>query len=140
VTEKPKDAKDIKETKASAQKGDIKKGDTVTLQGRIGGRAEPFVKGRAIFILADGRLVACNEKPGDACKSPWDFCCETQESLKANTATIQVTGTDGKPLKIAAENAGGLKKLAKIVVVGTVSEVTKEGAFVINATKIFVEK
>ncbi len=140
VTEKPKDAKELKDVKASAQKGDIKKGDTVTVQGRIGGRTAPFVPGRAIFILADGRLVACSERSGDKCKTPWDFCCETPDSLKANTATVQIVGADGKPLKVTAEKSGGLATLSRLVVVGTVAEISKEGAFVINATKIYVEK
>jgi hypothetical protein len=138
-TEKPKDAKDLRETKAAAQKGEVKKGDSVTIRGRIGGRAAPFVKSRAIFLLADSRLVACNEKPGDTCKVPWDFCCETPESLKSNTATIQIVGSDGKPLKVAAEGAGGMKPLSKITVVGTVADVSKEGTFVITATAIHVE-
>lgn len=137
--DKPKDAKDLRETKAAAQKGEIKKGDSVTIRGRIGGRAAPFVKGRSIFLLADARLVACNEKPGDTCKVPWDFCCETPESLKANTASIQILGADGKPLKVSAEGAGGMKPLSKVTIVGTVAEVSKEGAFLITATAIHVE-
>jgi hypothetical protein len=139
VKDAPKDAKDLRETKAAAQKGEIAKGASVTIRGRIGGRAAPFVKGRAIFFLADARLVACNEKPGDTCKVPWDFCCETPESLKANTATIQIVGTDGKPLKVAAEGAGGMKPLSKVTIVGTISDVSKEGTFVVNATAIHVE-
>ncbi|MBL9121033.1 MAG: hypothetical protein JNL80_14080 [Phycisphaerae bacterium] len=139
VSEKPKDAKQLKDLKASAVKGDVKKGDTVTVQGRVGGRKEPFIKSRAMFLLADLRIVACNEKPDDACPTPWDFCCETPESLKANTATIQVVGGDGKVLKVDAQGSHGLKPLAKLVIVGTVSDVSKEGAFVITATKIFVE-
>lgn len=140
LAEKPKDAKDLRETKASAQKGDLKKGDTITIHGRVGGRAEPFVKARSIFLLADSRLVACNEKPGDACKKPWDFCCETSESLKANTASIQIVGADGKPLKVTAEKAGGLAPLSKVTIVGKIADVSKDGAFLITATGIHVEK
>lgn len=139
TTERPKDAKNVKDIKASAQKGEVRKGDTVTLSGRIAGRKEPFVKGRAMFIVADLRLPACNEKPDDACATPWDLCCETPESLKANTATIQFVGADGKVLKVAAEGSNGLKNLAKLVIVGTVADVTKEGAMVISATKVHVE-
>lgn len=136
---RPAEAKHLKDVKALAAKGEIKKGDTVTIQGRIAGRKEPFVKGRAMFLLADQRLVACNEKPDDVCATPWDLCCESPDSLKANTATIQILGPNGKALKVSAENVAGLKPLAKLVVVGTVAEATKEGAFVISATSIFVE-
>ncbi len=134
VKEKPKDAKDVRESKPA-----VKVGDKVTLKGRVGGRKEPFVKSRAIFTVADSRLVACNEKPGDTCKFPWDFCCETPESLKANTMTVQIVGADKKPLKVTAENAGGLKPLSKVIVVGVVREVTKEGAFVVDAEQIFID-
>lgn len=134
LKEKPKDAKPVKEAKAAA-----KVGDTVTITGRIGGRKEPFVKNRAMFFLVDPSLKACSENPGDTCKFPWDFCCETPETMKACMATIQIVGADGKPLKVTAEGAGGMKPLSRLTVVGKVREVSKDGALVIDATGIFVE-
>lgn len=134
LKEKPKDAKPVKEVKASA-----KKGDTVTITGRIGGRTEPFIKSRAMFLIADPSLKACNEIPGDTCKTPWDFCCETPETMKACLATIQIVGADGKPLKVDAQGAGGMKPLSRLTIVGTVSDVSKDGALVISATGIHVE-
>jgi hypothetical protein len=134
VKEKPKDAKPVKDAKAAA-----KVGDTVTITGRIGGRKEPFVKSRAMFFLVDPSLKACSENPGDTCTFPWDFCCETPETMKACMATIQIVGADGKPLKVSAEGAGGMKPLSRLTVVGTVREATKDGALVIDATRIHVE-
>jgi len=134
IKEKPKDSQDIRESKTTA-----KVGDKITLNGRVGGRKEPFVKSRSMFILADRRLVACDEKADDHCKTPWDFCCDTPETIKANTVTIQIVGADKKPLKVSAENAGGLKTLSKVTVVGTVREITKNGAFVVDAEQIYVE-
>jgi hypothetical protein len=134
VKEKPKDAKPVHEVKAAA-----KVGDKVTIAGRVAGRKDPFVKGRAVFLIADSSLKACSEREGDTCKTPWDLCCESAETLKANLATIQILGSDKKPIKAGAEGAGGLKNLSKVMVVGVVQEISKDGALVINAESIFVE-
>lgn len=135
VTEAPKDAKDV----AALKKSGKKKGETVVVRAKIGGRAEPFVKNRAVFTVADRALKSCDEVPGDTCPRPWDYCCESPESKKANLATIQFTGADGKPLKVGAQAAGGLEPLALIVVEGVVSEVDENGTFVVDAKKVFVE-
>lgn len=134
VTEAPKDAKDVAALKKTA-----KRGDTVVMKATVGGRSEPFVKNRAIFMVADRSLKACNQIPGDTCSKPWDYCCESPESKKANLATVQFTGTDGKPLKVGAQAAGGLEPLKLIVVEGVVSEIDDQGTFVIDAKKVFVE-
>lgn len=134
VTEAPKEAKDVAAVKKSA-----KKGDTVVVKAKVGGRAEPFVKNRAIFMVADRSLKSCDEIPGDTCAKPWDYCCESSESKKANMATIQFVGADGKPLKVGAQAAGGLEPLRLVVIEGVVSEVDDKGSFVIDARKVFVE-
>jgi hypothetical protein len=134
VAEAPKDAKEVAAVKKSA-----KKGDTVVVKAKVGGRAEPFVKNRAIFMVADRSLKSCDEVPGDTCPRPWDYCCESSESKKANMATVQFTGADGKPLKVGAQAAGGLEPLRLVVIEGVVSEVDDKGTFVIDARKVFVE-
>jgi hypothetical protein len=135
VTEKPLDAKPVGDAKKVA-----KKGDTVVIEAKIGGRGEPFVKNRAVFMVADRKLKSCDEIPGDNCPKPWDYCCEPAESKKANMMTVQIVDKDGKPLKVAAQGEGGLEPLALIVFEGTVAEVDDKGNFVVNATKVFVEK
>lgn len=134
VQEAPKDAKDVAALKKTA-----KKGDTVVMKAKVGGRAEPFVKNRAIFMVADRALKSCDEIPGDTCPKPWDYCCETPESKKANMATVQFVGADGKPIKTGAQSAGGLEPLALVVVEGVVSEIDDKGTFVVDARKVFVE-
>ena len=134
LNERPKDAKELRDAKAAA-----KRGDRITFTARIGGRAAPFVKDRALCTIIDTRLRSCDEIPGDTCPKPWDYCCEPKESLKANVATMQVVGADGKPLKIAIEGANGLKPLSRITVTGTVAEVA-DGMLVVNADGIFIEK
>jgi hypothetical protein len=134
LAERPKDAKELRDAKTAA-----KKGERITFTARIGGRAAPFVKDRALCTIIDTRLRSCDEIPGDTCPKPWDYCCEPKESLKANVATLQVAGADGKPLKVAIEGASGLKPLSRITVTGTVAEAA-DGMLVVNADGIFIER
>jgi hypothetical protein len=130
----PADAKDV-----SALKKDSKVGDEVVIRGQVGGSKAPIVEQRAIMTIVDMKLPACNVKPDDDCKTPWDFCCETPESLKANTASIQFSGTDGKPLRVDLRSVSGLNNLAVVVVKGKVVSREKDNLF-INASGIYIEK
>ena len=117
-----------------------KPGDEITVSGRIMGNSEPFVEGRAAFILGDPELLTpCNEIPGDSCETPWDCCCDTKEDKKAGIATIQITGSDGRVLKQGLEGVGGLAKLAKVTVTGKVAEGSSADSLVVNATAIQVK-
>lgn len=74
-----------------------KPGDTITLKGRVMGNSKPFVDKRSIFVLGDTEtLTACSDKPGDACATPWDTCCDSSELIKQGTATIQVVDEKAK--------------------------------------------
>ncbi len=117
-----------------------KPGDTITLSGKIMGSAEPFVDGRAAFILGDPTvLAACNENPDDQCKTPWDNCCESKEDKKRGTATIQILDADGRVLKESVEGVGGLEKLAMITVTGQVAGGSSQEMLIVNAKAIRVE-
>lgn len=119
----------------------VQPGDLITLKGQIIGAAEPFVEGRAAFILGDReKLTPCNERPDDPCKTPWDTCCNTKEEFRVGTATIQVIGPDDRPLKEGLEGVEGLEKLSKILVKGRVAEQSGPGNLVINATAIQIVK
>jgi hypothetical protein len=116
-----------------------KPGDTLTLKGRVMGNLKPFVDGRAVFILADPeKLTPCNATPDDACKTPWDTCCDTAEDIKANIATIQVVDGDGRVLKESIENVNGLKKLSTVIVSGTVAKGSNAALLLLNASSIDV--
>lgn len=133
VTEEPAGAKEVGEVKA-----DVAATGEVVLRGRIGGRVETFVKERAIFMLADSRLPTCRDKHGDGCPTPWDYCCEPKEELLAKTASIQVAGPDGQPLKLGLQGRHGLEPMAEIVISGKIA--SRDGTLLINAEKIFVKK
>ncbi len=117
----------------------VQPGDKVTVKGQVMGTDEPFVEGRAAFILGDREvLTPCNEMPDDPCPTPWDVCCDSPEDKKRGTATIQIVGEDGRVLKEAIEGVGGVEKLAKLTVSGTVAEGSSADLLVINASAIDV--
>jgi hypothetical protein len=125
----------------SAARKDAKAGAEIVLRGRIGGRMTSLIDKAAIAVLADEKaMTACNDMPGDACKTPWDYCCETPEKLKASIATIQVRGADGKIVKAPLRGLGGLKELSTVVVKGTVDAASGKDALIVNVTQIQVEK
>lgn len=115
----------------------VQPGDVITLKGQIMGAAEPFVDGRAAFILGDReKLTPCNERPDDGCETPWDTCCNTKEEFRVGTATIQILGPNDRPLKEGLEGVNGLEKLSKILVKGRVAEQSGPSNLVINASAI----
>jgi hypothetical protein len=134
LTSAPLDVKEIKDVKPM-----LKQGDKVAIAGRIGGGKEPFVAGRAMFSLVDRRVRACSDDPEDKCTTPWDYCCEAPEDLVANSATVQVVGPEGQPVKAGLEGVHGLKPLSRVTVVGTVAQADK-GVLVVKAEGIWVEQ
>lgn len=109
-------------------------GDTVTFLGKIGGRVDPFTDGRAVFLVADEILHFCVD---DGCPTPWDACCTPREDIVRLSATVQVTGPDGKPLPISLNGRSGLEPGANIQVRGILSQ-KGEGFTVIDAESIYV--
>ena len=133
VARAPARARAVAEVKADANAP-----SEVVVRGRIGGRREPFVGGAAVFLLADSRLTPCNELHGDNCPTPWDYCCEPRESLAAKTATIQVVGDDGKPLRVNLNGTQGLEPLAELTIAGEIVPRGDTGTLMINAKRIYV--
>lgn len=116
-------------------------GDEIVLSGRLMGREQIFVDGRASFVLGDpNKLTPCNEMPDDNCTTPWDACCDSKELKREGIASIQILGEDGRVLSGILKGTKGLKELSKVTVQGTVAENSTEDNLVVNATKIFVER
>lgn len=131
--EKPANAPMLRDVKSMSNVG-----DKVLFEARVGGRAQPFVDGVAIFMAADPRLISCDQRPGDHCKVPWDYCCENFELMKAGTATVQIIDEVGTPYAVSAESQGGIEPLKTVVVQGVVSEKGEDGLFVVDASNIWV--
>ncbi len=134
LPERPAQAEGLSAVKAKA-----KQGDEVVFEARVGGRAEPFVAKRALFVVADPALPACSENEGDGCKTPWDYCCEDPQDLLRQTATVRFLDAQGKPIAASAKDAGGLAGLKTVVVRGKVSEANEEGLFVVDASGVWVK-
>lgn len=134
VDEAPAGARGVGEVKADADvTGEI------VVTGRIGGRPKPFVEGAAVFVIADAKLAACSDRPGDSCPVPWDYCCEPQEERLANMATVRIVGEDGKPLSMSLAGKHGLDPLATVTVVGEIQPRSDTSVLVIDARRIHVD-
>ncbi|GAB5495656.1 MAG: hypothetical protein Phyf2KO_07360 [Phycisphaerales bacterium] len=123
----PADAVSVSEAKTSASEG-----QAIVIRGRIGGRKETITEGSPVFTVVDLALPHCGEIPGDTCKKPWDYCCETPEDLTANSATIRLSSDDPR--------VGGLKELDEVVITGTVGPRPNESVLTVSATGVFVVK
>ena len=81
---------------------------SIILSGYIGGRREPFTKGRASFIVIDNSIEKCDEKKGDNCPTPWDACCLDRRKLLQSILTVQVLDKNSSLLKGSLKGVGGL--------------------------------
>lgn len=130
----PAEALSVEDAKKTA-----KAGGTVVLRGRVGGSRDPFVEGRAVLTLVGPGLPACSDNPDDACKTPWDYCCEEKRAIAEHSATVQVLDGAGAPLRATLKGHGGIRELSDLIVVGNVA-VADGATLVVNATGIFVAK
>jgi hypothetical protein len=130
LADAPAGAKDIIDAKKT-----LKFGDEVVLRGVVGGREKPFTDGRAQMMLMDATLKSCKNM-GDDCKTPWDYCCESDIPSKA--ATVQVVDADGKPIKADLRGFAGLKPFSEVVVKGKVAQAELNN-LVVNATGVYVK-
>lgn len=130
LAEAPQDASDVIALRKNARD----KQDVVVV-GRIGGRPNPWIKGLAAFTIADRSLRPCNEIEGDTCKTPWDYCCESD----LGKATLLVTFVDesGKIVKQDARKLLGVKELDTLTIVGKAKR-DPSGNVTLVASKVYV--
>jgi hypothetical protein len=133
LSDEPTAAKSVIDARGSA-----KDGDEVTLVGRIGGSASPFVAGRAMFTIVDTSFVPCNEREGDTCEQPWDYCCDTDQ-LPSGTATIKIVDDKGDTVSLDGKKDLALAELATVVVKGKAKRDTA-GNLTVLAPGVFVRK
>ncbi len=129
LSQQPTDAIPLHEARANA-----KPGDTIAFTGYIGGRAEPFTEGRALFVMTDmEKAPAC----GDECSIPWDACCVPKNEIGANSASVQVVDPDGQILRVNLKGENGLVPGAKVTVSGKVRE-SNDAVFIVDASNVAV--
>jgi hypothetical protein len=131
----PSDALSIAEIRKS-----VEPGQTITLAGKVIGNRAPFVEGRAMVVLGDPtKLTSCDLKHGDACKTPWDVCCDEPSDIKKFTATIQVIDADGKLINQGLKGVNGIKELSHLIITGTIADGSNANNLIVNATGIYVK-
>lgn len=130
LADAPADARPVAEIKPTAQEG-----DTVTVRGRIGGRAQPLTADAPVFVMMDPAIPSCAEEAGENCPTPWDYCCEPRASITANSATVQLVDAEGNPIE-ADLTAAGFAPLDEVIVVGTVAARPSPEVLTIRATAI----
>lgn len=119
------------------RKPELKAGDTVTLEGKVMGSKHPFVDGRAVVVIGDETtLESCDLMESDACKTPWDVCCDSSEDILAGTVLIQVLDAEGQLLKHGLKGVKGLTELSRVRVKGTVAPFESGETVSINAEAI----
>ncbi len=133
VSSKIEGARDVTELKKDAREGDV-----VIIRGVVGGDANPFVANRAMLSVIDYAVVSCKDN-GEACPTPWDYCCTPQEELTRVKATIQIAAGDGSPLKVALNVGQKIKPYDVIIVRGKVGPRPSAEVLTINADAIHVE-
>ena len=131
LAEKPTDAQGVAAARESSEDA-----EQVTVTGRIGGSAAPFVDGIAAFTIVDPALAPCSAAEG--CPTPWDYCCDTH-LLKDNMATVKVVDADAAVVAQDARQLLGVEELATVVVVGK-AERDESGNLTILADKVHVVK
>jgi len=131
VTVEPTGAKPVGEAREASNNE-----QEVTLEGRIGGSAKPFIDGLAAFTIVDPKVPYCSEEEG--CPTPWDYCCE-QNAVKENIATIKVVDDAGNPLSQDARELLGVKELNSVVVHG-VAQRDDDGNLSVLADQIYVKE
>src|SRR5690606_24156050 len=105
----PAQAIGVADARTSAQSG-----QDVTVEGKL----KDFVTNKAAFTFVDGSIKSCADMEGDACKTPWDYCCVAPEKLKNNTATVKLVNAEGKLLDGNLEGVNNLNHLSTVVVSG----------------------
>ena len=130
LAEEPADAKTVDEVREVA-----KDGDEVVIVGRIGGDRDPWVADRAAFLIIDPSRIPCSERTGDSCKTPWDYCCETD--LAKSKATIKFVDEAGKTLANDARQLLNVKELQTVVVKGQAKR-DEAGNLTVLASGLFV--
>jgi hypothetical protein len=128
----PGESLGIVDAKASASQG-----DEIVLRGRIGGRVEPLSEESPVFTIIDLSLPYCGEvNEDDNCPTPWDYCCDSPETIRANAATVQIVDETGTPVS-DSPMTHGLEPLDEVIVTGTVGPRPTQDVLTVRATGVY---
>lgn len=130
LAEEPSGAVEILDAKDVA-----KDGQPIVLVGRLGGGINPWIDGRAAFLLVDTRIApSCAD--GDQCEAG---CPDCNKEMIAASTMVKFLGDDGKVLALDARELLACKEQSTLVVRGTANR-DAAGNLSVSAERIFVRK
>ena len=132
LNKEPDGAEDVIKVREAAQDG-----DDVLIVGRIGG-PKPWTDGRAEFLIVDNSRKACSDIEGDNCKTPWDYCCDS-DNLTTAMALVKVVDENGDLVKADARQLLKVKELSTVIVKGKAKR-DDAGNLIVLATGVYVKK
>lgn len=133
LKEEPDGAVGVIEARESA-----KDGDPVVIVGRIGGADNPWVEGRAAFVLLDASklMVAAGEDSNDE-ELCLEDCCASERA--GCTTLVKVVDADGKLVAADSRQLLGLTSNDMVVVRGKARKDESDN-FTVLADAVFIRK
>jgi hypothetical protein len=111
-------------------------GDPIVVVGRIGGAKDPWIEGRAAFMLLDASMMivadGTESNDGEICM---DECCATERA--GSTTLVKIIDDGGKVLGVDARQLFGVNADDMVVVSGKASK-DEMGNFVVLASGIHI--
>jgi hypothetical protein len=133
LNEEPDGAVGVIAARESAQDG-----ASLVLVGRVGGSANPWVDGRAAFMLLDASMSVVAEgedsAEGELCTGD---CCATERL--ACTTLVKVVDASGQVVPVDSRELLGLKESDMVVVEGSAKK-DKSGNFSMLAYRVFIRR
>lgn len=130
LTSEPVGALEVLDAKDQA-----KDGEPVVVVGRLGGGLNPWVDGRAAFLIVDTRILPSCEEAGHCTAD----CADCAKEMMAASTMVKFLGQDGKVLPVDARKLLGVKEQETVVVQGVASR-DKTGNVSIAAEGVFVRR
>ncbi len=133
LTEEPDDAVGVIEARESAENG-----APVVVVGRIGGSVNPWIQGRAAFLLLDASMsvVAEGQDSGGPELCTGD-CCESERA--GCTTLVKVVDAEGKLVAADSRQLLGVAENDFVVVRGKVNK-DESGNIIVLADGVFVRR
>lgn len=114
--------------------------ESIVVVGRVGGGLNPWVESLAAFQIVDPSILACSDETPEgetcSCKTPWDYCCET-DKLPTAMALVRFEDEQGKVVAEDARKLFNVKELQTVVVKG-IAKRDEVGNLTIIADGIYV--
>ncbi len=133
IEQEPADAQPVAEAIQADDDAEI------TIVGRIGGESKPLVEGLAAFTIVDPSLRACSDIPDDPCETPWDYCCEKEETLASHSVMVKFADEKGTVVPVDARELFGVEPLQTVVIKGRLQK-DESGKTAVVAEKMYVKK